>query len=90
MSAVGTVRGGRIDPPPETAVRVLPSRLTPRIPRAGIVERRALVKRLCRTSERSVIAVVAPGRLRQDDPSRTVDRAGSEAPGVAVLRTRLQ
>ena len=61
VSVVGTARWGGSGPaPPETAVRVLSSRLTPRIPRAGIVERRALVDRLCRTPDVNVVAVVAP------------------------------
>ena len=50
--------GTGLDPSTKTAVRVLPSRLTLRIPRAGIVERRELVERLCQASNRSVVAIV--------------------------------
>jgi LuxR family transcriptional regulator, maltose regulon positive regulatory protein len=50
--------GTSIDPSAKTAVRVLPSRLTLRIPRAGIVQRHELVDRLCRASDRSMVAIV--------------------------------
>jgi LuxR family maltose regulon positive regulatory protein len=53
------LRLGDMDPP-QTAIRVLPSRLTPPIHRGGIVQRRALVDRLLQASDKTMVAVVAP------------------------------